>query len=70
MDRIIAKSKRGGSGGQKRGKRRKEVELETEEEVIDSELVHNVAVVLVEVLGLSILLVTIPYPLSLNVEQC
>ena len=32
MDRIIAKSKRGGSGGQKRGKRRKEVELETEEE--------------------------------------
>ena len=45
-------------------------ELETEEEVIDSELVHNVAVVLVEVLGLSILLVTIPYPLSLNVEQC
>ena len=44
--------------------------LETEEEVIDSELVHNVAVVLVEVLGLSILLVTIPYPLSLNVEQC
>ena len=44
--------------------------LETEEEVIDSELVHNVAVVLVEVLGLSILLVTIPYPLYLNVEQC
>ena len=44
--------------------------LETEEQVIDSELVHNVAVVLVEVLGLSILLVTIPYPLSLNVEQC
>jgi len=32
MDRIIAKSKRGGSGGQKRGKRRKDVELETEEE--------------------------------------
>ena len=32
MDRIIAKSKRGGSEGQKRGKRRKEVELETEEE--------------------------------------
>ena len=45
-------------------------ELDTEEEVIDSELVHNVAVVLVEVLGLSILLVTIPHPLSLNVEQC
>ena len=45
-------------------------EWETEEEVIDSELVHNVAVVLVEVLGLSILLVTIPHPLSLNVEQC
>ena len=44
-------------------------ELETEDEVIDSELVHNVAVVLVEVLGLSILLVTIPHPLSLNVEQ-
>ena len=42
-------------------------ELETVE-VIDSELVHNVAVVLVEVLGLTILLVTIPYPLSLNVE--
>merc|ERR1712037_404978 len=32
MDRIIAKSKRGGSAGQKRGKRRKEDELETEEE--------------------------------------
>ena len=32
MDRIIAKSKRGGSGGQKRGKRRKDVELETDEE--------------------------------------
>ena len=32
MDRIIAKSKRGGSGGQKRGKRRKDVEFLTEEE--------------------------------------
>ena len=32
MDRIISKSKRGGSAGQKRGKRRKDVELETEEE--------------------------------------
>merc|ERR1712083_97762 len=31
MDRIIAKSKRGGAGG-KRGKRRKETEVETEEE--------------------------------------
>ena len=32
MDRMIAKSKRGGSGGEKRGKRRKDVELGTEEE--------------------------------------
>ena len=36
MDRIIAKSKRGGSGGQKRGKRRKEAEVETEEDARSS----------------------------------
>ena len=35
MDRIMAKSKRGGAGG-KRGKRRKEAEVETEEEARSS----------------------------------
>merc|ERR1712113_1370574 len=35
MDRIIAKSKRGGAGG-KRGKRGKETEVETEEEARSS----------------------------------
>merc|ERR1719189_1385887 len=35
MDRIIAKSKRGGAGG-KRGKKRKETEVETEEEARSS----------------------------------
>ena len=44
MDRIIAKSKCGGSGGEKRGKRRKDVELETEEEETGSSIKEKLKV--------------------------